>query len=160
MYPQVRSEVSKIDLEHVEEARFVRENIERGIVRLACHVFPDEYTMQLETNITMQEFYENKQDYENFYKLDDTFHQILFVGTNKKRTWHMLQQMSTHFNRLRLLRLTSDLTLDVLIIQHRKILQLLKNKDEQSVDEVVAEHLNLAVVEKEVLIKQYPTYFK
>lgn len=54
VYPQSGTFVSKIDLEHVEEARFVREQIETSIVRLVCEHIPDENIFKLEANITMQ----------------------------------------------------------------------------------------------------------
>lgn len=54
IYPQRGTIVSEIDLELVEEGRFIRENIESAIVREACNKFGEEELFQLETNITMQ----------------------------------------------------------------------------------------------------------
>src|SRR5699024_6689240 len=50
IYPQVGTIVSKIDLDLVEEGRFIRENIERAVVREACHKFNEEQFFHLETN--------------------------------------------------------------------------------------------------------------
>lgn len=160
IFPQRGTQVSKIDLNHVEEARFLRENTERGIVKLACIDFQQDYLFQLEMNITMQELCDEKKNYSRLYELDDEFHKILFYGCHKKRTWNLLQQMSTHFNRLRILRLSSELNWDIIISQHKKIHQLILNKDIEKVDEVMAKHLQLAVLEKDVLRVKYPNYFR
>lgn len=161
IYPQRGTTVSLIDLDHVEEARFVRENIERAIVRVACENFSEEYLFQLETNITMQELCGEKGDYSRLYQLDDEFHKILFFGSGKIRTWSMLQQMNSHFNRLRMLRLSSTaFNWDIIISQHKEIFQLINEKNPQKAEEVMMKHLRLAVIEKDALREGYPDFFK
>lgn len=161
IYPQRGTIVSLIDLEHVEEARFVRENIEKAIVKVTCEDFSEEYLFQLETNITMQELCGEKGNYSKLYQLDDEFHKILFYGCRKIRTWNMLQQMNSHFNRLRMLRLsTSALNWDIIISQHKEIFQLINEKRPEKAEEVMTKHLRLAVIEKDVLKESYPDFFK
>ncbi|GGE25735.1 GntR family transcriptional regulator [Pullulanibacillus camelliae] len=159
IYPQSGTFVSFIDLEHVEEARFVRENIERAIVREACKEFSEDYLFQLETNIATQDLSSNKGNYSRMYQLDDEFHRLLFYGCGKVRSWNMLQQMNSHFNRLRILRLSSSLDWDIIISQHKEIFNLIKNKESDKVEQVIIKHLRLAVFEKEILIERYPEYF-
>lgn len=160
VYPQSGTFVSKIDLEHVEEARFVREQIETGIVRLACAQFPEEHVFQLETNVTMQTLCEEKGNYAKLYELDDEFHRILFDGCHKTRAWKLMQQMNTHFDRLRRLRLASALDWDIIVSQHKDILSLVKSKKTEEAVNVMREHLRLAVVEKDVLKQSNPDFFK
>ncbi|MBM7553304.1 GntR family transcriptional regulator [Thalassobacillus pellis] len=160
IYPQRGTEVSKIDLDHVEEARFLRENTERGIVKEACLEFSEEYLFQLEMNLNMQELCDKKQNYSRLYQLDDEFHRILFSGCKKDRIWNLLQQMNSHFNRLRILRLSSGMEWDNIITQHKKIYELILSKDTDKVDEVMEKHLKLVVTEKDVLKEKYPDYFK
>lgn len=160
IYPQRGTFVSRINLDQVEEARFMRENIERGIVRLACEQFPEEYFIQLETNIAMQKLFNEKKNFTRLYELDVQFHQILFEGCNKSRTWVILQQMNTHFNRVRALRTTLGMKWDFIIDQHEQIFNLIKSKDANSVEKVITEHLQLVVIEKALLKEKYPDYFK
>lgn len=159
IYPQRGTFVSRINLEQVEEARFMRENIERGIVRLACEHYPDDYFIQLETNIAMQKLFDAKKNFTRLYELDDQFHQILFDGCQKSRIWVILQQMNTHFKRLRALRTSSGMEWDFIIHQHEQIFNLLKRRDASSVEKVITEHLQLVVIEKRVLKEKYPNYF-
>lgn len=45
--PQSGTIVSRINLRHVEEGRFIREKIEKEIVALACEIFPEEFRFRL-----------------------------------------------------------------------------------------------------------------
>lgn len=160
IYPQSGTFVSRIDLDQVEEARFVRENIEKAIVRLACKEFSDEYAFHLETNIAMQELCVGKENYAQLFELDEEFHKNLFYGCRKIRSWNMIQQMNYDFNRLRMLRLSTILNWDIIISQHKQIFELITNKETDKAEEVMMQHLRLVVVEKDVLKESYPNYFK
>src|SRR5699024_11869693 len=50
--PQRGSYISLIDLDHVEDARFLREQAEAGIIRLACQSFSDTYMQKLDRKST------------------------------------------------------------------------------------------------------------
>lgn len=159
IYPQVGTVVSKIDLDLVEEGRFIRENIEKAVVREACQVFSEEHLLKLESNIAMQEFCLNKGTYRQLLELDDQFHQLLFEGCNKLRTWKFIRQVNSQFDRLRVLRLASDLEKDTLVSQHKAILEFIKDKKEDEAEKLIIKHLNLVNFEKEELKKKYPKYF-
>ena len=51
VYPQRGTYVSLIQVDLVEEARFMREQLERAVIRLACVQFPDEHMKILEQNL-------------------------------------------------------------------------------------------------------------
>jgi GntR family transcriptional regulator, rspAB operon transcriptional repressor len=159
IYPQSGTVVSLIDLDHVEEARFVRENIERAIIKLACVELSEDFLFRIESNIAMQDISGKRENYSRMYQLDDEFHKLLFYGCNKSRTWNMLQQMNSHFNRLRILRLSSMLDWDIIISQHKEIFEFIKGKESDKAEKAMIEHLHLAVIEKEILIEHYPDYF-
>ncbi|WP_153463403.1 MULTISPECIES: GntR family transcriptional regulator [Sediminibacillus] len=159
IFPQIGSIVSKIDLNLVEEGRFVRENIERAIVREACQKFGEEQLFHLESNLAMQELCLEKGSYSRLLELDDQYHLLLFEGCNKLRTWKMIRQMNSHFDRLRVLRLASDLDWDVLVSQHRDIYNYIQQKEADMAEKLILEHLNLVNYEKEELKLAYSNYF-
>lgn len=137
----------------------MREKMEKEIVTLACASFPEEYVFRLETNIAMQEVCVGKNNFYRLFELDEEFHQILFQGTGKLRTWKMLQQLNMPFNRLRLLRLAEDSNLEVIISQHKEILRLVTERKTEQAVLVMEAHLRLVVVEQEMLKAKYPHYF-
>ncbi|APO46325.1 GntR family transcriptional regulator [Paenibacillus xylanexedens] len=157
--PQSGTIVSHINLEHVEEGRFMREKMEKEIVTLACVSFPEEYRFRLETNIAMQEVCIGKNNFYRLFELDEEFHQILFQGTGKLRTWRMLQQLNIPFNRLRLLRLAEDSNLEVIISQHKEIYRLITERKTEQAVQVMEAHLRLVVIEQESIKAKYPHYF-
>ncbi|WP_128101729.1 GntR family transcriptional regulator [Paenibacillus sp. DCT19] len=157
--PQSGTIVSKINLEHVEEGRFMREKIEKEIVTLACSSFDDEYKFKMETNIAMQEVSADKNNFYRLYELDEEFHQILFQATGKMRTWKMLQQLNIPFNRLRILRLSEVSNASNIISQHKEIYQLIAERKTDQAVEVMEQHLRLVVVEQETIKSKYPHYF-
>ncbi|MCP1184883.1 GntR family transcriptional regulator [Paenibacillus sp. 1781tsa1] len=157
--PQSGTIVSHINLEHVEEGRFMREKMEKEIVTLACVSFPEEFRFRLETNIAMQEVCIGKNNFYRLFELDEEFHQILFQGTGKLRTWKMLQQLNIPFNRLRLLRLAEDSNLEVIISQHKDIYRLITERKTEQAVQVMEAHLRLVVIEQESIKAKYPHYF-
>lgn len=157
--PQSGTIVSHINLEHVEEGRFMREKMEKEIVTLACTAFPEEFRFRLETNIAMQEVCVGKNNFYRLFELDEEFHQILFQGTGKMRTWKMLQQLNIPFNRLRLLRLSEDSDAEVIISQHKEIYRLITERETDRAVKVMEAHLRLVVVEQEKMKAKYPHYF-
>lgn len=160
IYPQKGTIVSEIDLELVEEGRFVRENIESAIVREACEKFGEDQLFQLETNLTMQLLCLEKDSYHRLFKLDDQFHQLLFEGCNKLRTWELVRNMNSHFDRLRMLRLASNPDWKVLVSQHEQIFNYISQKEADKAEQLIIEHLNLVNFEKKDLKLHYPNYFK
>lgn len=157
--PQSGTIVSRINLHYVEEGRFIREKIEKEIVSLACDHFSEQDLFLLESNITMQKLCIGKNSFQQLYELDEEFHRILFQGVGMLRTWNMLQLLNSHFNRLRLLRLSKDFHWENIISQHELIYRLIVEKNGEKARSVMEEHLRMVVFEKDVLMKKYPHYF-
>ena len=158
--PQKGTFISEINLDLVEEGRFIRENIESAIVREACNTFGNDQLFQLETNITMQTLSLKNDSYHRLLELDDQFHQILFEGCNKSRTWKMIREMNSHFDRLRMLRVSSNTDWKLIVSQHEEIFHCISIQDADRAEKLIIEHLNLVNFEKEKLKRNYPTYFQ
>ncbi|MDN4072945.1 GntR family transcriptional regulator [Fictibacillus terranigra] len=160
VYPQRGTFVSLIDLESVEEARFMREHVERAVIRLACHYLTQENLMELETNVSFQKKCIKEKDFKRMFELDEEFHHMIFEGCNKSKTWSVIQQMNLDFNRSRLLRLVADHNWDHILKQHVQILEAIRKKDADLAEKLMEDHLMLAVIDKQLLKVHYPNYFK
>lgn len=159
VYPQKGTRVALIDLALVEEARFMREQLESAIIQLACKEFPKDKILMLEVNLNNQDLCIKHQDHRKLFDLDEEFHRTLFEGCNKKRIWYAMQPMNTHFNRIRFLRLAKYYNWDHILFQHQRILQVIKEKDTQCAKEIISEHLKLVKRDQEELKKLIPDYF-
>ena len=87
--PQRGTRVSLIDSELVEEARFMREQLEKAVVRLACESFPEDKLAELEHNLSERRESIEKNDGKHMFELDEAFHRILFEGRRKVGTWNV-----------------------------------------------------------------------
>lgn len=160
IYPQRGSFISLIDMEHVEEARFIREHLEKAVVREACEKLSEKDLFYLESNIAGQEICCEKQNYLHMQELDEEFHQIIYTGSGKIQTWSIVQQMNNHFYRLRMLRLAHSPFWDTILTQHKQILQAIKAQDPDQAEKITEEHLRLIILEKEQIREKYLEYFR
>lgn len=158
--PQKGSFISLIDLQHVEESRFVREQLETAVVRIACSELSGEQIVTLQNLINLQELCVEERNYERLYELDEQFHRTIFIGCRKGRTWEMLERMSTHFNRVRLLRLAVNYDWEIIMSQHKEIVDAIRNREPARAEQAMRDHVRLIVLEKETLKSRYPGYFK
>ncbi|WP_152657098.1 GntR family transcriptional regulator [Oceanobacillus sp. CFH 90083] len=157
--PQRGTIVSKIDLNLVEEGRFVREHIEKAVVREVCTKVNDNQLFQLETNLTMQELCLEKGSHNRLFQLDEEFHQLLFEICNKKRTWNNVRRMNSHFDRLRMLRLAENHDFEVVVGQHREIFKNISERNPDKAESIMEKHMKLVFVELKELKAKNPEYF-
>ena len=154
--PQAGTYVSLIDKEIIDEAIFMRKLLEKGVLREACNEFSEEMFMELEKNLFAQKLVLNKDGKESeFHNLDKEFHKLIFIGINKSNVWESICNISTHYNRMRLLA-EIRLNKEFLVDQHITYLNILKNKDSNIIDEVVSKHIKAPVEQWKKLIKEDP----
>jgi DNA-binding GntR family transcriptional regulator len=160
VYPQKGTYVSLIDLNIVEEAKFLRLTLEKAIIQLVCRDISAQYIMELEENLKRQEFCLNKGNFTKLLKLDDQFHHLFFKACQKERTYFLMDSFNSHFNRVRMLRLTANSDIDMIVSQHYKILAAIKEKDAEKAVRAVEVHLERLGIESELVQQQYSSYFK
>lgn len=160
IYPQKGTVVSLIDLSAVEEGRFLREHLERAVVIEACIEFSQENILALEMNLKLQKMYIENHDYKKLFEADEEFHKAIFEGCNKKRIWKSINDGSTEFQRIRMLRLATNSSWDNIYVQHKEIFDAIKNRDPEKAENFMKEHLNMVVFDKKQVKESYPNYFK
>ncbi|MCM2674126.1 GntR family transcriptional regulator [Alkalicoccobacillus plakortidis] len=158
--PQRGSFVTLIDLEQVEDARFIREQLEVGIVRLACSTFTEAVRQDMETNLMLQGQMMKNQKYDELFKLDGAFHRLIASSCGKLKVAEMIQHMNVHFDRLRMLSLSSNLNWPAIYKHHQEILSAIIDQDANRAEKVMKEHLSLITVDQVALKEQFPIYFK
>lgn len=157
--PQKGTYVSLIDVRQVAESKFARETLEREVVQLACKAFPFEGLFELQSNIMLQELCIAEQNYHKFFLLDEDMHGTIFKCSNKGRIWSMLQQLNTHYNRVRMLNLSVGYDWEQLVSQHKTLMAALRDHDTVLAVSTIDTHLNKVVVDLEYLRKEYEQYF-
>ena len=158
--PQKGSFISLINMQHVEESRFVRDTLETAIIRLACRLLSNEQVLQLQNLVSLQELCAEERNYERIFELDEEFHKTIILGCGKVQTWGILQRMNTHYGRLRFLRLASNYNWDIILSEHNKIVAAIRGKDPAQAERTMHEHLGQVLEETVGLKQKYPEYFK
>ncbi len=157
--PQRGTKVSLIDPDLVEEARFMREQLERAVIRLACQSYPEKHLAALERNLELQQESLRLHDGRAMFELDEEFHRILFEGCRKLGTWSVIQQMNAHLNRSRVLWLKTDPHWEHLYDQHRQMFDAVRMQDGDRADRMMQEHLTLSIANLSVLKEKFPDFF-
>ena len=158
--PQKGTYVSLIDIENVEESKFLRETLEKAIIEMACKEFPDERIFELQSILMLQELCLQESNYNKFYELDEALHSAIFEGCKKARIWLMIQQMHTHYNRVRRLNVAVGHELDRVLEQHKNLVKAIREKDVELGIDTVDRHLNKVRLDIKELVDHYPHFFK
>lgn len=157
--PQTGIYITKIDYNLVEEARFLRLQLELGVVKKICSPDGPQDLAQLEQNIKLQEFYMLNDDFDSFFDLDNKFHELLFEYANKPQSYQIMKSMQIHFDRVRRLKLESIEESVKLLNDHKNIYEALVNKDVGRSRELIRLHLSRYEIDRKYLEKKYSEYF-
>ncbi len=159
-YPQKGTTVSLIDLERVDEARFMRRTLEKAVLQMACNNFPQELFFELRSNLALQELCIQEKNFIKLFELDEDFHRLIYRGCRKERIWELISQINADFRRIRVLKLSLGIGVGEVVKQHHRIAELIFSKDVTNVDKVIEEHLPQNDPDFENLQKLYSQYFK
>jgi len=157
--PQRGTLVSLIERSLVEEARFMRLQLECAIIEIACNDFPEASLHYLAMNLSQQKECLELNDVDRIFTLDQQFHSILFAGVNKTHTWNTMSLLTIHLDRSRKLRLLDNDDWEQIYEQHCHLFEAIKKKDATFATQIMKQHLNRGVDELTVLSEKYPHYF-
>ncbi|MGT2885581.1 MULTISPECIES: FCD domain-containing protein [Streptococcus] len=103
--PQSGTYISKISIKQIEEARFVRETLEKEVFVATCQAVTEEQLKELEKLVILQRTYAQLKDEIEFFQLDEALHQLIYKIADKENVWNWLQTINLPLNRFRFLRL-------------------------------------------------------
>lgn len=158
--PQRGTYISYIDLGIVEDARFIRESLEKSVLKIATEKFPEELLHVLHDNINIQKRLIGQRLFFEFLEMDEEFHKTIFKGCNKERTWSFIEQINSEYKRVRMLTFIADINWKNVIEQHKQILESIRTHDEHMGQEVIGNHIKKLIFEQVELKEKYPQYFK
>ncbi len=159
--PQKGTYISKINIEAVEESRYMRQILEVDITKAAAVEFPESLFFSFEENLNLQKLYLEQRNYSKLFEYDEEFHKLIYIGTNKMRVWKSIQNISGQLNRVRVLSLSanSDELWNLIYNEHVEIFNMIKNHKVNEVQEIVIKHLERGKVHVQELMEKYREYF-
>jgi len=157
--PQIGTLVSPISMSDVEEARFVRENLEVAVVDLVCSD-PSRDVAGLHEHIAAQEAARARGNIDEFFAHDEAMHVELFTMSGYPGAWQAVQRKKVQLDRLRRLSLPEDATIAELIEEHRSIVAAVAAGDDALAREHVRAHARRASRFAPALRHAHPGYFE
>ncbi|MDT2756532.1 GntR family transcriptional regulator [Enterococcus asini] len=158
--PQSGTYVSKIDLVAAQNARFVREQLEKQIMMECCAKLTFAGEESLKEIIRQQEIAVQQKDERGFFKADNYFHEICFDIAQRKEIWNWLNDHNTHLERFRWLRVNVEgLRWDTIMEQHYQLFEALTARNTEEVSFLTSLHLHMMLNEQEIVLEKYPDYW-
>jgi DNA-binding GntR family transcriptional regulator len=155
--PQLGTFVSRISVEAVADAQFVREALECAAVRLAAERATREDVAALKGIVARQA---QVTDYDKWYVLDDELHAALFGLSGHQSAWSLAQRVEAHLNRVRRLSLPQPRYLGEMVAEHRLVVRAVERGDADAAEEALRHHLRMVVSGLDALRQEHPDYFE
>ncbi len=157
--PQRGSYVRRIDLAAVKAAQFVREAVESDIVKLAAQRATSSDSAELAAMLADQANVAALEDPQPFMALDEAFHRKLADIAGQGPGWDFLQPLKTQMDRVRHLS-SRQLPRDILVQQHRLIVQAIAAADSTLAEMHMRDHLRRVLEDLPIVAAAQPDFFE
>ncbi|MCV2867469.1 GntR family transcriptional regulator [Defluviimonas sp. WL0002] len=159
IFPQSKTEVSRIDVAQARETQFLRMSLEIEIVkRLAAANGPDRITAARAV-LARQRAAHEAGDLAYFADLDRAFHKELFKAVGVANLWELITERSGHIDRLRKLNLPDPGKATEILDCHGRILEAIAQGSPEQAENFVREHLSGTLAQVEQIMARHPAYF-
>lgn len=159
VFPQRGSYVTKIHISDVKESAFIRQALEVAIARHVAEQHTDEMLTLLTRNVRYQKVSVDDKDYENFYQLDEEFHQLLCDFTGFVRLRRVIEGAYAQLARVRKLQLASPGRPEDTYLEHKAILDAIKNNDGNGAAQAMTQHVSKVIALIDILFSEQPELF-
>ncbi len=159
IYPQSKTEVSKIDVDQARETQFLRLALELEVTRGLARSADAERLAPARKVAASQEAALATGDLERFSRLDQVFHLTLCELAGAANLWRLVSAQSGHINRLRNLNLPDPGKPANIMHYHLKILAGIEAGDTAATEAAVREHLSGTLSMVPAIMTRYPDYF-
>ncbi len=159
IYPQSKTEVSRIDVSHAQETQFLRLSLELEVVRRLALAADNRAVDALQNIIARQELELANGDIDRFRVLDQDFHRHMCSLVGVGALWGLITARSGHIDRLRNLNLPDPGKSHSIMDCHRRIVATITAGQVAQAQEVVREHLSGTLASVDDIRRRHPEYF-
>nr|WP_255720223.1 GntR family transcriptional regulator [Acuticoccus kalidii] len=159
-FPQSRTVVTRIDAAELFEAHFLRTAVEIEVARQIAAGASEEALRQIEARMRMHESLAGHIDQILiFYELDRDFHGQLFATVGHHGIHTMLVGRSGHLARARRLEEPTAERMQIVVEEHRAVMEGLRARDPDAAAAAMRAHLNSTIARIEKLRVRFPDAF-
>jgi DNA-binding GntR family transcriptional regulator len=159
VYPQRGTLVSPISIQRVAKARFIRDALERPLVRLAAENLTDDIAALLAREIALQKTFANLGDDRSFMQSDDQFHALIAKAAGYESIWEDVAEAKFHMDRIRRLSLMSKKRMLHITDEHMEIYDSMRAHDVALAEASIVRHLQSVFTDIDVIRRDHPEYF-
>lgn len=159
IFPQSKTEVSRIDVAQVRETQFLRMSLEIEITKRLAKAKDARKIAPARSLLQQQRDAFEAQDLTRFSSLDRAFHSALFEAVNIANIWTLITERSGHLDRLRKLNLPDPGKAAQILHYHSAILDAIEAGDPELTEEMVRHHLSGTLSQVEEIMARHPDYF-
>lgn len=156
--PQRGTFVTKIWIDAVGDARFIREAIEADIVKLLARESNPQLVTLLREQILQQRNLAPSEG-GRFLELDEQFHRTLAECAQKAIAWKVIASMKAHLDRVRHLS-SIQKPLKNLIDQHEEIVDAIEAKDSIKAEKAIRYHMQEVLRDLPEIVAKHPELFR
>lgn len=157
--PQRGTVVTRISVARVSSARFLREAVERAVVRQAAGQATEAAITQMRAIIRAQAEAIAAEDHAGFLSLDDELHRAFTASIGHEDVWRSLAAVKLHMDRVRYLSVPDATPASRLLEQHSAIVDAIAAGDSLSAESWMRQHLSELLSSLPQLVARLPDYF-
>ena len=142
VFPQRGTQVTKISVRAVEDARFIREAIECAIVRDAANKAEVLDIYRLRDSLTLQRQQVDRLDTKSFFFVDEDFHRLLASTARRPSAWDVVEMVKPQLDRVRFLVIDDFHTEQINVDEHARIVEAVESHAPDAAEQVMRSHLS------------------
>jgi len=157
-YPQSSTKVSRIDLQSVREAQFLRLSVELEAVRILTREAEWLDFFAVEMLITQQERLLLRNDIAAFAEADREMHRTMLMLAGVPGLWSVIRSRSGHLDRLRNLHLPTPGKAHSVLEEHKRFFEAILAGDAAAAQDAMRTHLSGTIASVDELRARHPDY--
>lgn len=159
--PQRGTMVSRLDLERIDNERFIRKAIEENVLKDFIGLYSPTVILQMENCILEQKEHYRSGDVRGFFEADERFHSIFFHETSRGYCEAVIEKECGNYKRMRLLTLMlDDVIIKNAIEEHEAIVVAVSTRDLDKLMYWFFLHINRIRAQERMLLKRFPDLFE
>ena len=160
VYPQYATVVARIDIQHAQQAQFLRLSLElEAINRLTCES-PTETASDLSRILEKQRTFASPETYDSFDACDQEFHRKLYERVGILELWTNVRRQSVHLDRLRRLNLPMPGKMQTVLADHQAIIDSIRSEKPEEAMAAMRKHLSGTLSITDIIREKFPDYVR
>jgi GntR family transcriptional regulator, rspAB operon transcriptional repressor len=160
IYPQSGTFVARIRPSAAQDAMAIRRALEGFCVREAANRATPADIAGLDALIARQRIAAEFHDIDGFHTADETMHQSIASIAGHANIWRVVKREKVAVDRVRLLTLEVKGRFEIVVAEHKRIVDALRGGDANAAEDAMSMHLSRVLPGLEALRARHPDYFE